>query len=113
MALESEITNFQRHIKEKSNEDIKIIFDDVLKEVKLQLQLYDDDDDDDFDTDNPQLLQRSVTSIENTYSQLVAAIIHNGIATHRESLLTLLIPEDKQQIFLKTEEIDEKSFCRS
>jgi hypothetical protein len=92
MTLESKITKFQANIKGKSDEHIKSVLEEVLKEVQLQ-QLPYDDDDDDIKKDNPQLLQRSVTSIENTYSQLVASIIHSGLPTDRKSIIALLIPE--------------------
>ena len=96
------IEEFKKNINNKSDEYIKSVFEEVMNEIKLQLQLQlqQHDDDDDIDADNPQLLQRSVTSIENAYSQLVASIIYSGIPTDRESLIALLIPEDKQQILL-------------
>ena len=98
------IEEFKKNIDNKSDEDIKSVFEEIMNEIQLQQQLQynndDDDDDDDIDRDNPQLLQRSVTSIENTYSQLVATIIHRGVSTEPESIITLLIPKDKQQILL-------------
>lgn len=98
------IEKFKKNIDNKSDEDIKSIFEEIMKEIQLQQQLQqqlqhnNDDNDDDIDGDNPQLLQRSVTSIENTYSQLVATIIHSGLPTDRKSIITLLIPQDKQVI---------------
>ena len=92
MTLKSEITKFQANIKGKSDEHIESVFEEVMKEVQLQ-QLPYDDDDDDIEKNDPRLLQRSVTSIENTYSQLVAVIIHSGLPTDRESIIALLIPE--------------------
>ena len=98
------IEEFKKNIDNKSDEDIKSVFEEIMNEIQLQQQLQynndDDDDDDDIDRDNPQLLQRSVTSIENTYSQLVATIIHSGVSTERKSIITLLIPKHKQQILL-------------
>jgi hypothetical protein len=94
------IEEFKKNINNKSDEYIKSVFEEVLKELQLQLQLQQlpDDNDDDIYGDNPQLLQRSVTSIENTYSQLVASIIYSGVPTDRKSIIALLIPEDKQQV---------------
>ena len=94
------IEEFKKNINNKSDEYIESIFEEVMKEIQLQLQLQQlpDDDDDDIDGDNPKLLQRSVTSIENTYSQLVASIIYSGVPTDRKSIIALLIPEDKQQV---------------
>jgi hypothetical protein len=100
------IEEFKKNIDNKSDEHIKSVFEEIMNEIQLQLQLqlqhddYDDYDDDDIDGDNPQLLQRSVTSIENIYSQLVATIIHNGVSTEPENIIALLIPKDKQQILL-------------
>ena len=97
------IEEFKKNINNKSDEYIESVFEEVMKEIQLQLQLQQlpDDDDDDIDIDNPKLLQRSVTSIENKYSQLVAAIIHSGKATDPESIIALLIPEDKQVMVSK------------
>ena len=93
------------NIDNKSDEHIKSVLEEVMNEIKLQLQLQlqqlPDDDDDDINGDNPQLLQRSVTSIENTYSQLVAAIIYSGVPTDRKSIIALLIPEDELVIVSK------------
>ena len=99
MTLELKIKFFQEsNITGKSDEHIKSVLEEVMNEIQLQQLPYDDDDDDDIDGDNPKLLQRSVTSIENKYSQLVAAIIHSGLPTDRKSIITLLIPEDKQVV---------------
>jgi hypothetical protein len=99
MTLELKIKFFQEsNITGKSDEHIKSVFEEVMNEIQLQQLPYDDDDDDNIDIDNPQLLQRSVTSIENTYSQLVATIIYSGVSTERKSIITLLIPQDKQVI---------------
>jgi hypothetical protein len=95
------IEEFKKNINNKSDEYIKSVFEEVMKEIKLQLQLQQLPDDDDIDGDNPQLLQRSVTSIENTYSQLVASIIYSGVPTDRKSIIALLIPEEKQQMVSK------------
>ena len=91
------IEEFKKKISNKSDEDIKNIFEEIMKEIQLQQQLQQQlqhNNDDDIDGDNLQLLQRSVTSIENTYSQLVAAIIYSGLPTDPKSLSALLIPQE-------------------